>query len=371
MRFTRIQFYLLMTVAVFFSCEPLVTTFDDTEEAVLYTAKNVADHADANLSELKVMTWNIRFGAGQLPFFGDACGDRVIFTSVEVEANLQSIADKLNASDPGIVLLQEVDRQSKRTAYIDQVQWILDNTNLNYGVYASVWKAQVIPSDGIGRMDFGNVILSKWELSEAERIKLPLREDQDALTQYFYLRRNILKTKVAVPDQSSFYAVNIHATAFATDDTKQKHVDAYVNTLKELNDSGAGFVTGGDLNALPPGAGSTDFCLNDLCAGYSYHTGADGGPHKDGSYFNNFSGEPDILQPLYDSYTPAVSLSRYTADESKYFTHAPSTSDVSVDRKLDYLFTNLSWKTSSDSTHLDAGALSDHMPVTAVLEVAQ
>ncbi|MEA1881548.1 MAG: endonuclease/exonuclease/phosphatase family protein [Candidatus Marinimicrobia bacterium] len=363
----QLKYFILLTAVMFLSCEPLVTTFDDSEEAVLYTANNVADPSAANVTEAMIMTWNIRFGAARLPFFGDACGDRVIFTSAEVEANLEGVADKINAVDPDIILLQEVDRQSKRSAYIDQVQWILDNTNLNYGAYASVWKAQVIPSDGIGRMDFGNVILSKWELSEAERIKLPLRGDQDALTQYFYLRRNILKAKVAVPNQSAFYAVNIHATAFATDDTKQKHVDTYVSTLKDLHDAGTSFVTGGDLNALPPGADSLDFCMVDICSGEAYHTDSDGAPHKDGSYFSNFTNEPTILQPLYDAYTPAVSLTDYTANESRNFTHAPSTGDVYYDRKLDYLFTNISWVANSDSTHLDAKDLSDHMPVSATL----
>ncbi len=363
--------YFTAVCSVFFSCEPLVTSFDDTQDALYYESENIqADNPVTAPAEINVMTWNIRFGAGQLPFFGDACGYRVIFTSAEIEANLQSIADKINASNPDIVLLQEVDRQSKRSAYIDQVQWLLDNTGLNYGAYASLWKAQVIPSDGLGRMDMGNAILSKWQLSEAERIKLPLRGDQDDLTQYFYLRRNILKAKIAIPMDDALYAVNIHATAFATDDTKQKHVNIYINTLNDIHNSGAGFVTGGDLNSLPPGAGSVDFCLDDACPQDSYHTGADGGPHKDGSYFNNFSGEPDILQPLYDSYTPAVSLSRYTADDSKYFTHAPSTSNLTADRKLDYLFTNLVWEAHSDSTHQDASDLSDHLPVTAILKVA-
>ena len=372
----KLSYFIIPAAVMFISCESLVSTFEDSEEAVYYEAANIQREDDiTGRFDIDVMTWNIRFGAGRLPFFGDACGDRVIFTSAEIEASLHGVADKINAIDPDIVLLQEVDRQSKRSAYIDQVQWLLDNSSLNYGAYASVWKAQVIPSDGIGRMDFGNVILSKWELSEAERIKLPLREDQDALTQYFYLRRNILKAKVRIPNlnlfYNAFYVVNIHATAFATDDTKQKHVDTYVQTLKDLDDAGASFVTGGDLNALPPGAASTDFCLADICSGESYHTDADGGPHKDGSYFDNFTNEPILLQPLYDAYTPAISLTNYSANESHYFTHAPSTGDVTADRKLDYLFTNLTWNTNSDSTHQDASNWSDHMPVTATLNLLQ
>ena len=51
-----------------------------------------------------------------------------------------------------------------------------------------------------------------------------------------------------------FYAVNVHATAFATDDTKQKHIDKYIEILNEINSSGDLFVSGGDLNSVPPGS---------------------------------------------------------------------------------------------------------------------
>ncbi len=47
------------------------------------------------------------------------------------------ISEKLNSIDPDVVLLQEVDFLSKRSGYINQIQFLLDNTNLNYGAYAS------------------------------------------------------------------------------------------------------------------------------------------------------------------------------------------------------------------------------------------
>ena len=105
--------------------------------------------------------------------------------------------------------------------------------------------AEIIPSDGLGKVDAGNAVLSRWKITDAERIQLPLRTDQDDLTQYFYLRRNILKAKIALDEENKIYAVNIHATAFATDDTKQKHIAKYKNVLDDLVDQGAIFITGG------------------------------------------------------------------------------------------------------------------------------
>ena len=357
-----------MAVVVFFSCRSLVTTYEDVESAIYY--ENASQESAIFNNTLKVMTWNIRFGAGRIPFFGDSCGDRVLMTETETLSYMDSIIVYINSTQPDVLLLQEVDISSKRSAYVNQLQYILDHTHLNYAAYASMWNAEIIASDGLGKVDAGNAILSRWEITDAERIKLPLRTDQDALTQYFYLRRNILKAKINIPElDTTLYAVNIHATAFATDDTKQKHIEKYKEVLEDLDLQGFIFVTGGDLNSVPPGADPTDFCMDDICSDESFHTDADGGPHREGSYFNNFVGEPDLVQPFYASYFEAINLE--SAEASEHFTHSPwnTISDTTEywDRKLDYLFTNYQdWSTTGE-THNNIKNISDHAPVSATL----
>ena len=369
------KFLSILGVLLILGCDPFVTEFEDSSDAVMYEANSKSD-ATYDSGDVKVVTWNIRFGIAGFPFFGDSCGDDVILDDATIEKNMAAIGDALNAMDADIVLLQEVDVSSKRTGYMDQVQYLLDYTNLNYGCYASMWKADFIASDGIGRIDAGNAILSKYKLTDAERIQLRLRTDQDGLTKYFYLRRNIVKAKIPALTQGTqdFYAVDIHATAFATDDTKQQHIDKYVETLAEIHDGGDGdlFVTGGDLNSVPPGS-VTDFCLSDMCDGEDYHTDEAEEYHKEGSYFENFEGEPDILLPLYDVYNSAIDSASYNLTE--HFTHAPSTSMIDdttatmYDRKLDYLFTNGTWDSGSGSTHQGTWELSDHLPVSAVINL--
>ena len=377
------KFLSILGVFLILGCEPFVTEFPDTSVAVPYEATSKANVSYTG-GNIKVVTWNIRFGIARFPFFGDSCGDDVILDDATIEKNMAAIADSLNAMDADIVLLQEVDVSSKRTGYMDQVKYLLDNTNLNYGCYASMWKADFIFSDGIGRVDAGNAILSKYELTDAERIQLRLRTDQEELIEYFYLRRNIVKAKIPALTQGSkeFYAVDIHATAFATDDTKQRHIDKYVETLAKIHSSGDYFVTGGDLNSVPPGS-EYDYCLQDMCPGekykdengneIDYHSidSLTGGPHKEGAYFNNFVGERDILVPLYDTYDAAIDSSDATLPI--HLTHGPSTSyemnDIKYDRKLDYLFTNGIWENTSSKTHQAAWELSDHLPVSAVFNI--
>ena len=338
------------------SCDPLVTEFSSDEPPKEYTAKNLV--SAPNKDTLNVVTWNIRFGIGRANWFGDSCGDLVLFDNETIIDGLELLAQKITDMDADILLLQEVDTDSKRSAYIDQVQWLLDHTSMNYGVYASMWEVQFVPSDGLGRVNTGNAILSKWPLSEAERIQLSLRGDQDALTKAFYVRRNVLKAVVNYPG-NPFWAVDIHASAFSNDDTKQKQFLEFKDVLDEINSKGEIFVAGGDLNELPPGATKNNYCEEDRCP--------DELPEDDEGC--DFSNETTWINPLYDTYVPSVSLVDYLQNEQLYFTHA-STHDINDERyqwnrKLDYLFTNTAWVPRSEITHQEAQLESDHVAVSA------
>jgi hypothetical protein len=138
------SFFILLIVG----CDPLVTEFSNTENPKEYTAKTLA--APPNKDTLTVVTWNIRFGIGRANWFGDSCGDLVLFDDETIKNGLELLALQIAEMDADILLLQEVDVDSKRSAYIDQVQWLLDHTSMNYGVYASMWQVQfevqVIPA---------------------------------------------------------------------------------------------------------------------------------------------------------------------------------------------------------------------------------
>lgn len=362
----QVLFFAYIVAIVFSACEPLVTEFDDVEDGKIYKTGHYQKPPE-NPVNLKIMTWNIRFGAGRIPWFGDSCGDRVILSEDEVVNNLSEIAAIINRIEPDILLLNEIDILSKRSAYIDQVQWLLDATYLNYGAYASVWKAQYIPSDGLGRMNMGNAVLSRFPISEAKRLKLPLRGDQDELTKYFYLRRNILKTKINVPEMDNVYVLVTHLAAFSTDDTKKRQVDRFKAELDRLHYSGALFIAGGDLNLLPPGTDSTDFCDEDKCPGEHFHGKYDDPKHKEGS---DFTPEMAWLELLYNQYFFAVPHTRYLNEQNRYFTHSPKKENF-WDRKIDYLISNQSWISDSDSTYQNLINHSDHAPVSALWEIAK
>ena len=128
-------------VMVWRGCDPFDTQFRDVEPAERYRAKEVPEEPPEAGGALKVMTWNIKFGGGRIRFFFECPGDRVIMKRSEVIDNLEGLAAKIRQVDPDILMLQEIDVDSKRVAGFDQLQWLLDHTGLTYGVYASQWRA--------------------------------------------------------------------------------------------------------------------------------------------------------------------------------------------------------------------------------------
>lgn len=344
------------------ACDPFNTSFEDIEPARDYTAAKIVT-PPASPTSLVVMDWNVKFGAGRVDFFFDCHGDRAIMSEDEVTTNLAGLTSKIAQVDPDVLLIQEVDALSKRGAYIDQVQYLLDKTDLNYAVYASQWKADYVPSDGVGPVDSGTAILSKYPLVDAERIALPLIGEQDGLTQYFYLKRNMLRARLDIEGKDDVYVINVHTAAYSTDGTKRAQIDLFKAEIDALDAKGMQVLAGGDLNALPPRSEQLSGFVDFVCE--------EGGEYD----ADDYSQEVGWLDELYASYTPAVSLDAYEADNTAYFTHTTD-QDGFWNRKLDYLFTNGSFVEGSALTHQDVEAggvatmpLSDHAPLTVTWEL--
>ena len=341
-------------------CDGLMfrTGFDPIEPAVMYEAAELTEAA-APEGALKVITYNVKFGGARILFFWE-CGERYNMTEEEVLVNMEGLAEIVRYADPDILMLQEVDVESLRSAYVDQVQFLLDNSDLNYGAYASQWKGDVIPSDGLGRTESGIATLARWPIVEAERVALPLQIDQSALDRYFYLKRAILRGRVEVPGMDNFWAVNTHLEAFSDDGTKQTQIDLFAEELQRLDGEGAIFVAGGDLNSLPAGS--------ELLSGFADECD---GLFKGDSY----EGEEEWLDELFE-FSSAMPLDDYAEDNEPWFSF--SGDGVQWTRTLDYLFTNGAWVDGSGVVlqSVEQGGVetlqwSDHAPVSALLEVAE
>ena len=350
---------LSLSLLVLGGCDPFNTRFDDLEDALYYQARQITPPPPPG-DDLLIMNWNTKYAGGRIDFWFDCHGDRVLMESHEVYANLEGLAEKIRLVDADILLVQEIDIDSKRGAYIDQVQWILDHTDYNYAVYASQWKADFIPSDGLGRMNMGNAIFSKHPLHDARRIALPQSDSDDALTRYFYLNRNILTATLAIPGFRPIELLNVHVDAYSHDGTKKVHIDLFKEELDRLDAAGLRFVGAGDLNTLPPGSEEQHVFADAVCEDEAFMA-------------DDYRPEADWLTPFYEDYQPAIPLEDYQADNERHFSHSVS-EDVFWNRKLDYIFTNGAFVEGSGLTHQDESsggintmALSDHAPLSVRL----
>ncbi|MBK6847859.1 MAG: endonuclease/exonuclease/phosphatase family protein [Proteobacteria bacterium] len=348
------------------ACDPFNTGFDAVERAALYRNAAVAA-GPAPAGRIKVMTWNVKYAGARLRFFWECNGTRTLMSAAEVNANLDALAERIRRYDPDLVLLQEVDTgRSKRAAYVDQVEGLLRRTGLGWAAYASQWKADYVPSDGIGPVDSGNAVLSRWPISAATRHALALKTESSALERYFYLHRNALEVRVAVPELGELALVNVHAEAFSNDGTKRKHLERFKAILDGLSAAGLRVIAGGDLNAIPPGS--------PLRERFPEDEGCTDGRFEPDQYL----GEESWLDALYAAYQPEVTPAAFAADPGPWFTFVGD-EHFPLNRKLDHLFTNGQWVPGTAQALQDQGTLpegqspawllSDHVPVVAEYEV--
>ncbi len=341
-------------------CLPWSTRFADTsDEPVRHL--DIYPEAVPDPSTLRVLTWNIKFGGGRVDFWFDGWGDRVHMSAEEVDDHLDAVAGLIAEIDPDIVLLQEVDVHSQRSAYVDQLDTLMHAGRWPYGAYTPIWQVDFVPEEGLGPMDMGMAVLSRWPITAHTRIDLPQSEGLSPLVAAFYLHRAIQQVTIDL-GATNLTVLNNHPEAYALDGTKVAHLEAI---YAQAEAAPPPMIVGGDLNVIPPGSIATrDYAdeadVDDLGVNAVTYSDAD----------------MAALQPFFDAWQPETSLEAYGLDEATQATFASHSvsGDVFWTQKLDYLFTTETFL--SGDVLQDAGRgtpaisqptmpLSDHAPVLA------
>ena len=359
----------------------------DREEVPIFKAKATHPAPAANPTALKVMAWNVKYGACRIDFWFDFWGDRVQMSSTEVTDCLTKISALIKEYNPDVLLTEEIEVDSKRSAYIDQVRFILENTDLQYAAYFETWNNRYVPSEGLGRMNLGNAIHSRYPITRAERIRQADRTDQDPVTSTFYLHRAVGRAELNLGDKT-VTAMVVHTEAYDNDGTKQKQIKQIYDLMKAETGH---VMVGGDFNELPPvcderaDAGTPESCDGKL----RLKTFIDERKSAEGTAYEQPPYTPSVMKPFYDDFSPYIPLSRYGVGEENqrpFFTHSvlgpDSKNDEGVpgtwNRTLDYLFIHKtdSWR-DTDVLQLpgrlgitsDPIRLSDHAPVVGTWEL--
>jgi|CXWL01.1.fsa_nt_gi endonuclease/exonuclease/phosphatase family metal-dependent hydrolase len=366
------------------SCEWVADGMSFTREEIpVYKERAASAEPAANPTRLKVMAWNIKYGACRIDFWFDFWGDRAQMSTTEVTDCLSKVAALIEQYNPDILMTEEIEVDSRRSAYVDMVRFLLENTSLRFAAFGETWNTRYAPQEGVGRITLGNAIFSRYPIVKAERIRQEDRTDQSVLVKTFYIHRAITRIEVDVGNSKRVAAYAVHTEAYDNDGTKQKQI-------KQIHDLMTAetlpFVVGGDFNELPPvcdekaAAGSADSCDGKLqLKGF-----LDERASSVGTDYAQPPYTPSVMKVFYDDFKPSITLARYgvtLADHQPYFTHSVLGPDGKNDdqvsgnwnRTLDYLFIRKTEAWEAGSTDViqgpgrlgvtaDALRLSDHAP---------
>jgi endonuclease/exonuclease/phosphatase family metal-dependent hydrolase len=203
-----------------------------------------------------LLTWNIGYAGldKDMDFFMDG-GTKVITPENRSMENISGIGDFLLKNDTiDFILIQEIDRNSKRSYRIDQFEKISHNLPSYHPFFAKNYKVffvPVPPSNPMGKVLSGIAIYSKFIPESSIRYSLP--GHYGFPTQLFQLDRCFLVNRYKLENGKELVLINTHNEAFDKGGEIRK---AQMARLREfvLNEYGSGnyVIAGGDWNQSPP-----------------------------------------------------------------------------------------------------------------------
>jgi endonuclease/exonuclease/phosphatase family metal-dependent hydrolase len=154
--------------------------------------------------------------------------------------NLERVAAIIDSTDADIVLLQEVDRRTQRSAGADHFSELRRLTGMQ-GVFGKSLDYQ--------GGEYGIAVLSRWPLDSVQA--LPLRvEPPQARSGGAYEPRIALHVRVRAPGRV-LEVINTHLDATGTGTYRKQELIGVLAYMKQRIAPDAPLLLGGDLNARP------------------------------------------------------------------------------------------------------------------------
>ncbi len=236
-------FVLFGALAIFF----LVTEYKPaSEEKILVAGKGAALSKG---EEISLVSWNVGFCAlgDNTDFFMD--GGKNVFTAdkARVQENIRGILNTLKKQDPDIVLLQEVDEDSARSHNINAAEMFKETWPDYAGTFAYNLKVAFLPYPipPLGKVQSGIQTLSKYSVTDATRIQLPIPFKWPVSV--FNLKRCLLVNRIPV-EEKELVVVNLHLEAYDSGEGKIAQTKMLRDFLEAEIAKGNYVIAGGDFN---------------------------------------------------------------------------------------------------------------------------
>lgn len=221
---------------------------EDVEELVLSgtPSKEVVIGED-----IFAMSWNIGYGAlgDNADFFMDGGSHVMTADRQRVQQNLGGIVETIRDIKPDLVLLQEMDLDSKRSYNIDERQEIAGQVGVYQSSFAYNYKVLYVPYPlpTMGKVECGLCTLSSYGALSSRRMSLPCPFKYPI--RLCNLKRCLMVNRIPVKDsEREFVVVNLHLEAYDSGEGKAAQTAVLRDFLEQEVEKGNYVLVGGDFN---------------------------------------------------------------------------------------------------------------------------
>lgn len=191
---------------------------------------------------MKILTWNISYGYG----LGSEGASKAYEPKArfQYESALLSLSQFIQNVNPDIVLLQEVDFDSKRSHHQNQLEFLARSTGLIYYAELISWNVPYLPYPGLnpkrhfGKVVSGGGILSRKPIRTIQKDLLPKPREFHPIYRKLYLHRYL-----QIVETFDLKICNLHLEAFS-EDNRDLHLIKLQNRLIDYDID----IAGGDFN---------------------------------------------------------------------------------------------------------------------------
>ena len=240
----------VLTLAVGLVAFLSITEYKPGELDEIAVNNNQSNKVSLN-QNYSLFSWNVGYCAldENSDFFMDGGSMVRANSKQQVENNAKEISDATTSQNVDFVFYQEVDEDSSRSKRVNEVN-IFSSKFSNFGyTYCYNYKTEYVPYPlpTLGKVSSGLLTLSKYQIKEAHRKKLPSTFSWPV--SLVNLKRCLNITRLPINGSSKeLVLINLHLEAYDEGDAKIAQTKVLLDVLKEEEQKGNYVIAGGDFN---------------------------------------------------------------------------------------------------------------------------
>ena len=256
-KIVKILLYLVIAIALLFTALIIAATLSNytpPEKTEVYASEE--PEIVPEWQEIDLMTWNIGYCGldSTMDFFYDG-GSHVRPPESHVKKSLAGVLSLLESNDTvEFILLQEVDRNSKRSYHINEYDSIRNSVTGYWSFFGKNYNVFFVPvpfSNPMGKVNSGIQILSRFKPESSVRWSFP--GNYAWPKNLFMLDRCFLVNRYRMKDDRDLLVINTHNSAYDDGSLRKMQMKYLRLFLLDEYRKGNYIIVGGDWNQSPPG----------------------------------------------------------------------------------------------------------------------